>query len=74
MTKLYQCDLECGERRTRAYIEEKSAVVGTRGTLRDAEDTESRWTVVDVPNVGIEERYLQELKTAYRKQREASDI
>lgn len=74
MTMLYQCDFSNGSSRTRAYIEEKAAKVGCKVQLKDSEDPDVFWTVDSVPNIGIKDKYLAELKTAYRKQREASDI
>lgn len=74
MTILYQCDLSSGDSRTRAYIPESGAKVGYTMKLKDSDDPDRFWTVVSVPETGIEEKYLTELKAAYRKQREASDI
>lgn len=74
MTKMYQCDLSNGSTHTRAYIEEKGAVVGAKVTLKDSDEPGKLWTVDSVSTMSIEEKYLNELKTAYRKQREASDI
>lgn len=74
MTLLYQCDLSSGATKTRAYIPQKGAVVGSVLSLKDSDDPDRRWTVESVADKGIEESYLNELKVAYRKQREASDI
>lgn len=74
--QLVQCDLrhENGTTWTRAYIEEPKAEVGKFVTLKDSDTPEDRWEVMSTPNVGIDEKYLSELKVAYRKQRVASDI
>ena len=76
MTTLYQCDLvqDNGTTRTKAYIPAKVAKVGKRITLEDSNNPLVKWTVESVPDKGIDEKYLSELKVAYRKQREASDI
>ena len=71
---MYQCDLSNGSTKTRAYIEEKGAFVGAKVRLKDSDDDSVYWNVDSVANVGIDEKYLSELKTAYRKQRAASDI
>lgn len=74
MTLLYQCDLSSGSTRTRAYIPAKGAIKGATIKLKDSDDDTRPWVVESVSDKGIEESYLSELKVAYRKQREASDI
>lgn len=74
MTMLYQCDLSSGTTRTRAYIPAKGAFIGATIKLKDSDDDTRDWVVESVASQGIEEKYLNELKVAYRKQREASDI
>jgi len=71
---MYQCDLSHGATKTRAYIEARGAKVGSKVQLKDSGDDTIFWTVDSVADKGIEKEYLDELKVAYRKQREASDI
>jgi len=73
---LVQCDLrhENGTTHTRAFLENDKARLGVFVTLKDSEDPEAKWEVIGTPETGIDSKYLQELKSAHRKQREASDI
>ncbi len=74
MTTMYQCDLSSGITRTRAYIEARGAKIGARVRLTDSEDDTRYWRVDSVSDKPIDKQYLEELKTAYRSQRKASDI
>lgn len=74
MTTMYQCDLSHGTTRTRAYIEARGAKVGARIRLTDSDDETQYWRVDSVSQTGIDKKYLEELKVAYRGQRKASDI
>lgn len=74
MTTMFQCDMSRGNTHTRAYIEARGARVGAFVQLKDSEDDTVFWRVDSVSDKGIDKQYLDELKVAYRKQREASDI
>jgi hypothetical protein len=74
MTTMFQCDLSHGTTHQRAYIEERGAKIGNRIKLKDSDDPSIYWTVDSVASKGIDKDYLETLKVAYRKQREASDI
>lgn len=74
MTTMFQCDLSHGNTKTRAYIEARGAKVGSLVQFKDSDDDSVFWRVDSVSDKGIEKQYLDELKVAYRKQREASDI
>lgn len=67
MTLYYQCDLSQGTGRTRAYIEQRGAIVGKRVEIKDDGFT-GLWNVDNVADKGVE---ISALREEQRKSRNA---
>ncbi len=61
----FQCELSQGTGRTRAYIEERGAILGKDVEIKD-EGFEGRWTVIQVADKGIDETVLKEKQSMDR--------
>lgn len=67
MTKYFQCDLSQGASRSRAYIEERGAVVGNMIEVKEAGFT-GLWRVDDVGQPGLD---VTEMKDRQQRARNA---
>lgn len=61
----YQCEMEQGSTRTRAYIEERGATIGKSITI-DEDGFEGRWTVISVADKGITKEVLRDKQSMDR--------